>query len=794
MPELTHWQFKKSDDAQWAPAHTKGPITEIFPDLVRNGTIPDPFLDENEALVSFVGDSEWWYKSSIITDDELEARLVLHGLDTLCSVYFNDKHLIDTDNMFTRYSAPVTTLQGTNTLLLKFKPANNYPNKPYDPITLLPEYGTDRLFIRKAQYHYGWDWGPTLLTCGIFKPVELILQEKLTIVDVDYHLVGNDATLKVNVEDVSGEVRHTLKFKDVAIWEGSGHMIEQTVKDVKLWFPFTYGTPHCYTLVSELVVDSVVVDSVTQTIGFRTVELVQESLDKGSSFFFRVNDVEIYVNGCNWIPASPFLTTVTSEDYLSWLTIMKDGNQNMIRVWGGGIYEYDCFYTHCDELGILVWQDFMFACGQYPGDETFTKSVKLEAQQNVQRLKSHPSVVIYAGNNEDYQTRDDFSIPDDEFYAKMIYEEVLPSVITQIYGSGKIPYIPGSPYSAPDLRADDLTIGDVHQWNVWHGEELPYQQWYKLVGRFVSEFGMQAMPHYSTLSNCITNKDELFPQSSTVEYHNKAQGFEKKLALYLYQNVRILKNDLRSWIYATQLIQSECMQFAILAMRRQWRSVGDRRCGGQLVWQINDTYPVTSWALVDSSKVLKMGYFSVKRMSGECVVGSHRVDEGVEVFVCNSGGSFQGEVSVRLFDVRSSLVDSYTKVVDVSENSSVEVFTVEAASTKMIVALQLKSSSGGVISEHVDWPQPLKHYTLSAMPLDCYIVGDNAIEFKSSTLVKAVYIDCEGGTFTDNGFDLIPCQTKSVGFKGKRKRNGKGSVSMSMSMSGLIVLGTVMRP
>lgn len=760
MVQFANWKFRKAGEEQWRDSHTTGSITEIFPDLIHYGDIPDPFVDQNERLVQWVGDTEWWYTSTLsVAPGQYE--LVLNGLDTHCDVYFNDEFVMPTDNMFTRYTKTVKA-KGKNTVAIKFKPVTHI-KKTFEPVTLLPEFGTDRLFVRKAQYHYGWDWGPTLMTCGIFKPVELISRQPLK-VTVDYE-VCECVLLKVST-DGEGEITHVLKYLDEVVWEGKGHSCEQKLLDVNLWYPFTHGNPHLYTLTSHRKLNGII-DSLTQSIGFRSAELIQDPLAKGESFHFRVNGTDVYINGCNWIPASPYLTTVTERDYREWLELMMRGNQNMIRVWGGGIYEHDDFYSTCDALGVLVWQDFLFACGQYPGDDSFTESVRLEALQNCQRLHPHACVVIYAGNNEDYQTKEEFSIPDDKFYAKHIYEEILPGVIKQVYGQN-MAYIPGSPYTK-NRPADDLTAGDVHQWSVWHGKELPYQDWSSLVGRFVSEFGMQAMPHYRTLQECITEK-ELYPQSSTVEYHNKAQGFLKKLSFYVNDNVRILNNDLISWIYATQLIQSEAMMYAIHAMRRQWNVPGARNCGGQLVWQINDTNPVTSWALCDYRKRPKMGYYSLKRSSEPLITGIERVGDSVHVYAVNLGAEVKADVQMKVWTVNSQLVESHEETIEIRPNSTTECFT-RSVDPSSIVSVEINGS------RYIDWPQPLKFYTVSAQQVDCYAVKGDSLVFTPSKLVKGVYIDCEG-SLSDNGFDLVPGETKRV-------------VVTSLTSS-FLVLGTVL--
>ncbi|KRZ98589.1 uncharacterized protein AC631_05655, partial [Debaryomyces fabryi] len=294
----------------------------------------------------------------------------------------------------------------------------------------------------------------------------------------------------------------------------------------------------------------------------------------------------------------------------------------MVRVWAGGIYESDFFYETCDRLGIMVWQDFMFACGQYPGYPEFIENIKFEAIDQIKRLRNHCSIALYAGNNEDYQVAEQFNLEWDRndvsgdysktnFPARTIYENVLPKLVGEY--SVDVPYHPGSPWGGNGTA--DETTGDVHQWNVWHGNQEKYQDWYRLGGRFVSEFGMEALPNRKTYEACITDPTELYPQSETVDHHNKADGFERRLALYVIENIKVKGLDLDSWIYATQLMQLECLGYAYRCWRRQWKGDGQRYAGGAIVWQINDCWPVASWAICDFYKRPKLAYYSVKRES-----------------------------------------------------------------------------------------------------------------------------------------------------------------------------------
>jgi beta-mannosidase len=292
-----------------------------------------------------------------------------------------------------------------------------------------------------------------------------------------------------------------------------------------------------------------VLDEMKKTTGFRSVKLIQEPLDepdhygKGTSFLFEINGVRIFIGGSNWIPADNFLTTISDDRYRAWLQLLRDGNQNMVRIWGGGIYEPDIFYDICDELGILVWQDFQFACGVYPAHPSFLSTVRAEALSNVTRLRSHPSIALFCGNNEDYQMVLQWGdVP--HLPAVKIYEEILPEIVSSLTTEPEVPYWRGSPYGGKDWDTADPTVGDVHQWNVWGGKELPYQNYDVLGGRFVSEFGMPGMPAWKTIQYWMDGADEKewYHQSPLIAQHCRAGLFERRFSIPMNENFRVTED------------------------------------------------------------------------------------------------------------------------------------------------------------------------------------------------------------------------------------------------------------
>nr|VWO95209.1 Ras homolog enriched in brain [Ganoderma boninense] len=491
---------------------------------------------------------------------------------------------------------------------------------------------SSRLHVRKAQYNYGWDWGPVLMTVGPWKPIHLEtyttrivdldvrprVDEKLCAdVDITFELSKTDRHIAtVSINDPDGRVVIGQTNLAIQSQRAEAHF-KLYAGAFDLWFPVGYGKQPIYTVEIKITdKDGHLLASKSQKFAFRRAVIVQDELvgQEGRSFLFEINNIRIFCGGSNWIPADSFLTRLTAEKYRQWLQLLVDGNQNMIRVWGGGIYEADAFYDICDELGILVWQDFMFGCGQYPAYDSFTKSVELEAEQNVKRLRHHPSIVIF-------DEKSDFR--DTDFPARYIYERLLPSVVGRLTD---IHYHRSSPYSGFGKVTTDKNYGDLHQWNVWHGSQEPWHNWDILAGRFVSEFGMEGYPNIRTVDYWLGgDKTERHPQSRTNCNHNKADGFERRIELYLVENFKHAF-DIESYVYYTQIMQAETLASAYRLWRRNWKGRGKEYTAGALVWQINDCWPVTSWAIVDYFLRPKPAYYAIKRELRPYTVGMTRKD------------------------------------------------------------------------------------------------------------------------------------------------------------------------
>ncbi|KAF3931771.1 Beta-mannosidase [Dactylella cylindrospora] len=764
----TNWTFKEKDSEEDWLEVAQFP-TNIHLDLIKHKKIPDPFFERNELKVEWVAKKHWSYKTVFpspagVAKGTKAYILALDGLDTYATVLLNGKEILKSDNMFIAHRLDVSTLlskDGGNELLIHFEPALERAKAIRDAH---PEHfwkcwngDTARLAVRKAQYHFGWDWGGVYITCGPWRDIRLEeysarLSDLVTAVDVADDNKHATLTVKTHVESpVDTNISEAAKVV-LSVSSDSTEALEATasieangtavatfkIDDPALWWPHGYGKQTLYTITAKLVVGNTVIDTITKKTGLRRAEVVQEKDKHGKSFYFRINGVDIYCGGSDWIPADNFTPRVTEEKYRDWLEMMVHGNQAMIRVWGGGIFEEDIFYDLCDELGILVWQDFLFGCGNYPAFPDILESIKIESRQNVIRLRHHPSIVIYAGNNEDYQLQESFGLtydyedknPDNwlktDFPARYIYEKILPDIMAED-GNGVF-YHPGSPWGDGKITSDK-TVGDMHQWNVWHGTQEKYQIFEHLGGRFNSEFGMEGFPHIQTIDSFLSpGSSERYQQSATVDFHNKADGHERRIATYLVENFRTVEG-FEGFIHLSQLVQSEALAYGYRGWRRQW---GDsRRCGGALVWQLNDCWPGISWAIVDYYLRKKPAYYTIARALRQLGVGIQREhwDWSVtharplpktkwETWITSSKlEGVKGKLEVRFISISTGkdLLEPLVKEdIEIVPNGTTDnVFTGEVdnvAYEPHVLSVTLWVD-GKVVARDVDWPQPLKYHS-----------------------------------------------------------------------------------
>uniref|UniRef100_A0A060T3C9 Beta-mannosidase B n=1 Tax=Blastobotrys adeninivorans TaxID=409370 RepID=A0A060T3C9_BLAAD len=810
---ISGWSWRQAGKQEsWTRCKHDNAISEIFTDLLDAKAIPHPFEDKNEKLVQWVGEVDWEYSAEFEYSDAGHDfdDLVFEGLDTIATVYLNDEVILESDNMFHihRVNVKGKLKSGVNKLRILFASAFNHGKKLEEKYGQLTCWNGDRsrLYVRKAQYHYGWDWGPVLMSCGPYKPIHLeSYSANATDVFVDGDVSKDLSRVSVNVsfgvtsnkKDVDAEITIMSPNSDkVSTKVKASERTETTlsIDNPQLWYPIGYGKQDRYAVTIVLKSsDGKILYQEKRLVGFRKVELVQEPLQDapGTSFYFRVNNIPIFCAGSNWIPAHSFLTALSADDYHKWIDKAVRGNQVMLRVWAGGIYEHDDFYSECDRVGILVWHDFMFGCGQYPYHDEIRKSIQREADDQLKRLRNYCSIVIYAGNNEDYQVAEQANLdwnPSDHsgdwthtnFPARTAYETDLPKAVEK--WCPKVPYHPGSPWGGRETS--DPTVGDLHQWNVWHGTQEKYQNWAKLAGRFVSEFGMLALPSRSTIDKFVTQEDQKYPQSSVIEHHCKADGFERRLALYVMENITVRSMDLNSWIYATQLVQAECLAYAYRCWRREWRGDNKRYTSGALVWQINDCYPVSSWAICDFYRQNKLAYYAVKRESAPLGVGIYRSDvdqknrdlDGeipgpphdlkdkqyvYDVWGVNSGlEDVPAKLVLTVYNVASGeqVGEPVTRKVVLEANKSTEWCEDLKVEHDCVVYAQVFDEQGKLLARAGDWPQPLKHLLFPDRKVQV-TVHKGEVHITANKPVKGVALTAEGVEFEDNGVDVFPGET-----------------------------------
>uniref|UniRef100_A0A8H7TNF3 Beta-mannosidase B n=1 Tax=Bionectria ochroleuca TaxID=29856 RepID=A0A8H7TNF3_BIOOC len=520
FPIDKNWEFKQADKEDAKYLSVGQFPTNVHLDLLHHKLIPDPFIGKNENQVQWVGEAQWVYRTTFSSPEVgggAKAVLAFDGLDTFATVVLNGEKILETDNMFIPERVDVTKIlksQGENELIINFDSAylrgcklvEKYPDHKWG----CWNGDVSRLAVRKSQFHWGWDWGPTLLTCGPWRPVNLEVYESRIVdlhanINVKDSLKSASVTVHAPVEGPAKRVRFDISLRDRHVTSevveilGDGPVNATfEVQNPELWYPIRYGAQPLYDFKATLLDGDSEVDTVTKRIGLRKVVLVQKPLQdqEGTSFFFEINNIPVFCGGSNWIPGDNFIPRISKQKYRDWVKLVADGNQFMMRVWGGGIYEEQALYDACDEMGILVWQDFMFGCGNYPAWPEMRQSIKREAEENVRLLRHHPSIVIWAGNNEDYQYQESEKLtydPDNhdpdswletDFPARYIYEKILADVCQELIPDTYYHF--GSPWGGKS--SGDPKVGDIHQWNVWHGSQEKYQDFDKLVGRFVSEF------------------------------------------------------------------------------------------------------------------------------------------------------------------------------------------------------------------------------------------------------------------------------------------------------------------
>ncbi len=621
------WTFRDCSGQTWLPAVVPGCV---HADLLRVQKIPDPFWGTNETGLQWIEERDWEYRASFTVPKELlgdeTIDLVADGLDTVATVRLNGREIARTENMFVSHRWPIKAhlVAGANELTIRFGSAMNYirTHRPgHRPLEFNDPVGRSQV-IRKQPCQFGWDWGPRFVTAGIWRDLRLETWSGNRLENVrvtQRHDAGGRVALRFAPQllrrDSSVSCRYRLSLDSVVIAEGTGTSI--VVEHPQLWWPNGHGAQPLYTLEIEVLrTDGSVLGHWIRRLGLRTVSLDRHADAAGETFQFVVNGRAIFAKGANWIPAHSFVAGLTREHYARDLRSAAEANMNMLRVWGGGIYESEDFYDLCDELGLLVWQDFMFACAIYPGDRAFLKGVQVEAEQQVLRLRHRACLALWCGNNEIEQLNEELlKQPRLRANYDALFHRLLPKVVAAC--DGVTDYWPSSQYRGDGINTHEAgeKRGDTHFWDVWHRRN-PVKDYEKWRFRFCSEFGMQSYSSPETQATfCPPEDANVF--GASMENHQKNRGGNQVILDYVSRRYRFPKSQ-DDLIYLSQLNQAYCMQTGVEHYRRLMP-----HCMGALYWQLNDCWPVASWSSIEFTGRWRALHHVARRFFAPALVSAH---------------------------------------------------------------------------------------------------------------------------------------------------------------------------
>lgn len=818
--ELDHWQFRACEDKEWLPAAVPG---TVHTDLLKNGKIPQPFYGKNEHELQWIDKQDWEYKTEFQLGQEwvdyASTELIFAGLDTYADVYVNEVHALAADNMFREWRVNVKGLlqTGDNTIRIVFRSAvkEDLPKlaqlgyalpAPNDQSELggLEEQRIS-IFARKAPYHYGWDWGPRFVTSGIWRAAVLEGRDAAAINDVyirQNRITGEEAQLTAIVEvDAPAAWEGMLRvstdgqewLKAVSLKPGKQTIdLDIVMKQPRLWWCRGLGDPYLYSFETELMNDEETEASASVRTGLRDIRLIRDKDAGGTSFSFQLNGVPVFAKGSNHIPNDSFTTEVTEDRYRHEIATAAESNMNMLRVWGGGIYEEEIFYRLCDEYGLLVWQDFMFACSMYPGDDRFLESVREEAVYNVKRLRNHPCMALWCGNNEidsawshydedkGWGWKQNFSKEIREVLwadYKQIFHRILPEAVAAHHPD--LDYWASSPLREltedKDQHATRTTgDGDIHYWGVWHATE-PFENYYLNVGRFMSEYGFQSFPELKSVMSYAQEQDMELTSDVMMAHQKNGRGnllIKDYMDMYLPQ-----PKDFRAFLYMSQILQAEAIRVAIESHRRN-----KPYCMGTLYWQMNDCWPVASWAGMDYYGRWKALQYTVRKSYQDVMLSIENAEDELKVHaVSDLAEALSCDLIITLNHMEGSILGEWPRSIELGADSAEIVFSAPIQELLQghepgSVLLSIRLLAADVLLDSKE------HYFVSAkeIPLKRPVItvaeshSSEGLSFTvtSDVLTRGVYLtSADEGIFSDNFFDLLPGQSKTVSFA---LRGGEG--------------------
>lgn len=701
------WRFRQIGTEQWHEAHLP---SSIHMDLFKNGLIADPYQDNNEQKQAWIEKTDWEYElnfllsSSILNHQKLD--LNFEGLDTYATLFLNGNELGKANNMFRSWQYEVANLlqEGQNTLRIVFySPLNkNASEVAKYPVSLPSGNETVDLrvspFTRKAAYHFGWDWGPRFVVVGVWKSITLKAWNEVRFLNASCEtaeIKGTKAQMHLEVEVNSrlAKGHYSLDFNDsiypIRLQAGSNKIhINFEIENPKLWWPNGWGEAFIYCMPIKLKANRTLVEMHTLKFGIRTIVLNTESDTTGKAFNFIVNDRPIFVKGANYVPQDMFLERVDEEKYIDIILKAKEANMNMLRVWGGGIYEKDIFYDLCDEHGIMVWQDFMFANSLYPSSHNFKTNISHEIIQNINRLKRHPCIALWCGNNEievawgnwgwqkqfNYSYEDSVALWNNQL---QISHHLIPSLLSQLSPTSN--YTTTTPLSNWG-KAENFNHSTMHYWGVWHGRE-PFKNFETNVGRFMVEYGFQSFPNFDLLNDVI--HDTSMTLNSEVMINRQKSYIGNGLIKEHAERWFGAAGNFEQFVENSQKTQALAMQIAIANHR-----INSPHCMGTLFWQFNDCWQGPSWSVLNYDGSEKIAYETAQTWYADIVAYPKLVDGKLEVWINSTRlDNFTGELIITLEGEKEKI-----KVSDLKTNEVLKLKCDLAFTSNSELKLQIKEN------------------------------------------------------------------------------------------------------
>ncbi len=813
-----NWQFREAGTTEWMEATVPG---AVHTDLLNLKKIEDPFYRKNEKKCFWIERKDWEYQTTFVPAEEILAKehinIIFKGLDTYAHVYLNDELLFNAQNMFIEHTANIKNIlkSGENKLRVHFdSPVERGEEKlaKYDYVLpasneLAPDSLRSNVVTRKAPFHYGWDWGPRMVTSGIWRPVLIEAWDKAMIencyikpVDVSADIAKYTGKLEIiSAAEQEAEIsvfinsEKTPFKKTVSLATGLNNIdVDFHIEEPELWWTNGLGEQPLYEIAFAISKNGKTLHKISDRIGVRTIKLVQKPDSIGQSFMFELNGQPVFMKGANYIPNETVTTSVTPEVYDRVLQDALDANMNMLRVWGGAIYENDIFYDLCDEKGILVWQDFMFACAVMPPSDDHLEEIRKEAVYNVRRLRNHPCMALWCGNNENLRAwfkwgwKDKFSKEVSDLiweYYQKIFCKTLPKAVADHHP--ELTYWPSSPSSLGSETTNnpacnnlaDRKSGDEHDWSIWFGEQ-PFSNYKNNVPRFVSEYGLQAFPEMKTI-RAFAKEDDFdwnseimnHRQRSNMDWIKKGLNGNGMIMRYILKYFKEPK-DFESFVYLSLVNQAEGLKMAVESHRKAMP-----KCMGSLYWQINDCWPTMSWASVDYFGNWKASHYFLKKAFEPVIVVPSIDGDVLRVYiVSDETDAFKGKLELFLYDFEGKMLEKEELEVETPINGSkvffempVKAFLNGQPKNAAVLKTNLIASDAKLADNYIYFDK-IKNIDLPQPEIKTTIVGEETtttIEITTNKPAKNIYLTTSlEGLFSDNFFDLLPGETKVVEFTG----------------------------